>query len=111
MTKKTSKKRRQHGGGFDIQKLIGKTRIEFHWLPIHGSWYKVGKAFETRRSGRQSIRQDYQTARYRLRSRQEPDKCKVDEKIAKAIDKLPRSKSMTEPIMKRIMQAKEKLKL
>ena len=39
------------------------------------------------------------------------DKWKVDTKMIKAIDKLPGSKTMTEKIVKRIMQAKKKLKL
>jgi len=39
------------------------------------------------------------------------DKWKADTKMIKAIDKLPGSKTMTERIVKRIMQAKKKLKL
>ena len=39
------------------------------------------------------------------------DKWKADTEMIKAIDKLPGSKTMTEKIVKRIMQAKKKLKL
>ena len=39
------------------------------------------------------------------------EKWKPDTKMIKAIDKLPGSKTMTEKIVKRIMQAKKKLKL
>ena len=39
------------------------------------------------------------------------DKWKVDTKMIKAIDKLPGNKTITERIVKRIMQAKKKLKL
>ena len=39
------------------------------------------------------------------------DKWKADAKMIKAIDKLPGSTTMTEQIVKRIMQAKKKLKL
>ena len=28
---RTRKRRRQRGSGFDLQKLLGKTGIEFHW--------------------------------------------------------------------------------
>jgi len=39
------------------------------------------------------------------------DRWKADTKMIKAIDKLPGSKTMTERIVKRIMQATKKLKL
>jgi len=39
------------------------------------------------------------------------DKWKADAKMIKAIDKLPGNKTMTERIVKRIMQAKKGLKL
>jgi len=39
------------------------------------------------------------------------DKWKADTKMIKATDKLPGSKTMSERIVKRIMQAKKKIKL
>ena len=39
------------------------------------------------------------------------DKWKADAKMIKAIDKLPGSKTLTERIVKRIIQAKKRLKL
>ena len=39
------------------------------------------------------------------------DKWKADMKMIKAIEKLPGNKTLTERIVKRIMQAKKKLKL
>ena len=39
------------------------------------------------------------------------DKWQADTKMIKAIDKLPGNKTLTEEIVKRIMQAKKKLKL
>ena len=39
------------------------------------------------------------------------DKWKADSKMIKAIDKLPGNKTMTERIVKRIMQAKKRFKL
>ena len=39
------------------------------------------------------------------------DKWRADTKMIKAIDKLPGNKTLTERIVKRIMQAKKKLKL
>ena len=39
------------------------------------------------------------------------DKLKADTKMVKAIDRLPGKKTMTERVVKRIMQAKKRLKL
>ena len=39
------------------------------------------------------------------------DKWKADEKMIKAIDRLPGKRTMTERIVKKIMQAKKRLKL
>jgi len=39
------------------------------------------------------------------------DKWKADTKMIKAIDRLPGKKTMTERVVKRIMQAKKRLKL
>ena len=67
------KRRRQRGRGYDIQNLLGKTGIEFHWpgYQYMGPGTKLKKTTETRRPGHQSIGQDRQTTRHRLQSRSE----------------------------------------
>ena len=107
-------KYRQRGRGFDIQKWLGKTGIEFHWpgYQFMGPGTKLAKRLKRGDPGINRLDKiakqhdiDYSKAK-NLR-----DKWKADTKMIKAIDKLPGSKTMTEKIVKRIMQAKKKLKL
>ena len=117
MTTKTNKtrKRRQRGGqGFDIQKLLGKTGIEFHWpgYQYMGPGTKLKKRLARgdpgiNRLDRIAKQHDIDYSR----AKNLPDKWKADTKMIKAIDKLPGRKTMTERIVKRIMQAKKRLKL
>ena len=108
------RKYRQRGRGFDIQKWLGKTGIEFHWLGYQfmGPGTKLAKRLKRGDPGINRLDKiakqhdiDYSKAK-NLR-----DKWKADTRMIKAIDKLPGSKTMTEKIVKRIMQAKKKLKL
>ena len=103
------RKRRQRGYGLDIQKWLGKTGIEFHWpgYQYMGPGTKLKKRLAR---GDQRINRldriskqhdiDYSEAEW-----------KADTNMIKAIDKLPGRKTMTERIVKRIMQAKKRLKL
>ena len=105
---------KQRGRGVDIQKWLGKTGIEFHWpgYQYMGPGTKLAKRLKRGDPGINRLDKiakqhdiDYSHAK-NLR-----DKWKADTKMIKAIDKLPGSKTMTEKIVKRIMQAKKKFKL
>ena len=95
-------------GGFDL--MVGQDghRTPLARLSIHGAGHQTQEAPEARRSRHQSIGQAGQTARNRLQSGQ--DSARQVEMI-KAIDRLPDSKSLAERMVKRIMQAKTRLKL
>ena len=116
ITKKrhTRRKKRQRGGKFDIQKAIDKTGIEFH-IPGYnfaGPGTKLQKRLKrgdkpvNRLDGIAMIHDiDYS------RAKNIKDKWKADDKMIKAITNLPGKKTKTEHMVKRIMQAKRKLKL
>ena len=112
--KSKPKKRRQRGRGFDIQKLLGKTGIEFHWpgYQYMGPGTKLKK--QLKRGDPGINRLDRIAKQHDIdysRAQNLQDKWKADTKMIKAIDKLPGNKSMTERIVKRIMQAKKRFKL
>ena len=109
-----TRKYRQRGRGSDIQKWLGKTKIEFHWpgYQFMGPGTKLAKRLKRGDPGINRLEKiakqhdiDYSKAK-NLR-----DKWKADTKMIKASDKLPGNKTLTERIVKRIMQAKKKLKL
>ena len=111
---KRRKRRRQRGYGLDIQKWLGKTGIEFHWpgYQYMGPGTKLKKRLARgdpgiNRLDRISKQHDIDYSK----ATNLQDKWKADTKMIKAIDKLPGSKTMTERIVKRIMQAKKRLKL
>ena len=111
--KSKPKKRRQRGRGFDIQKLLGKTGIEFHWpgYQYMGPGTKLKKRLKRGDPGinrLDRIAKQHDIDYSRAQNLQ--DKWKADTKMIKAIDKLPGNKTMTERIVKRIMQAKKRLK-
>ena len=112
--KTRTRKHRQRVHGFDIQKWLGKTGIEFHWpgYQFMGPGTKLAKSLKR---GDQGINRLDKIAKQHdidySRAKNLRDKWKADAKMIKAIDKLPGSKTMTEKIVKRIMQAKKKLKL
>ena len=111
-TKGTQK--RQRGRRFDIQKLLGKTGIEFHWPGYQ--YMGPGTHLKKRlKCGDPGINQLDRIAKQHninySRAQNLQDKWKADTKMIKAIDKLLGNKTMTERIVKRIMQAKKRLKL
>ena len=113
-TKKITRKRQQRGRGIDIQKWIGKTGIEFHWpgYQYMGPGTKLKKRLKRGDPGinrLDKIAKQHDIDYNKAKNLQ--DKWKADTKMIKAIDKLPGSKTMTERIVKRIMQAKKKFKL
>jgi len=104
----------QRGWGVDIQKWFAKTGIEFHWpgYQYRGLGTKLAKRLKRGDPGINRLDKiakqhdiDYSHAQNLQ------DKWKADTKMIKAIDRLPGKKTMTERIVKRIMQAKKRFKL
>ena len=113
-TSRLTRRRRQRGGLLDIQKWLGKTGIEFHWpgYQYMGPGTKLKKRLKRgdpgiNRLDRIAKQHDIDYSK----SKNIQDKWKADAKMIKAIDRLPGSKTMTERIVKRIMQAKKGLKM
>ena len=107
-------KHRQPGRRLDIQKWLDKTRIEFHWpgYQYMGPGTKLAKRLKGGDSGVNRL--DKSAKQYDIdysHAKNLRDKWKADTKMIKAIEKLPSNKTLTEKIVKRIMQAKKKLKL
>ena len=113
-TLKTPRKRRQQGGKFDFQKAIEKTGVEFH-IPTYryaGPGTKLAKRLKRRdkpknRLGRIAMHHDIAYSK----AKNLQDKWKAHDVMIKAIDRLPRKKTKTEKVDKKIMQANRKLKL
>ena len=104
----------QRGGLVDIQKLISKSGKEFHWPGYQ--YMGPGTHLQKRlKRGDPGINRLDRIAKQHdidySKSKNLRDKWKADEKMIKAIDKLPGSKTKTEGVVKRIMQAKRRLKL
>ena len=107
-------KKKQHGGLFDIQKLIAKTGKEFHWPTMNflGPGTHLEKRLKRGDRGKNRLDElarihdiDYSLAR------NIQDKWKADDKMIRSIEKLPGKKTAQEKIVKKIMQTKHKLKL
>jgi len=113
-SKTRTRKYRQRGRGFDIQKWLGKMGIEFHWpgYQYMGPGTKLAKRLKWGDPGinrLDKIAKQHDIDYSRAKNLQ--DKWKADTKMIKAITRLPGNKTVTEKIVKRIMQAKKKLKL
>ena len=113
-TKTRRRKRPQRGGKFDFQKAIEKTGIEFH-IPTY-SYAGPGTHLPKRlkRGNKPKNRLDLIAQKHDIvysKAKNMKDKWKVDDKMIQAITKLPGKKTMTEHMVKKIMQAKRKLKL
>ena len=111
---RTRRKRRQLGSGIDIQKWLGKTGIEFHW-PGYQNMGPGTKLKKRLARGDPGINRLDRLAKQHdidyCKTKTLQDKWKADTKMIKGIDNLPGRKTMTERIVKRIMQAKKRLKL
>lgn len=108
------KRRRQRGKGLDIQKWLEKTGIEFHWpgYQFMGPGTKLKKRLARGDPGinrLDKIAKQHDIDYARAKNLQ--DKWKADTKMIAAINKLPGKKTMTERIVRKIMQAKKRLKL
>ena len=111
---RTRRNRRQRGGKFDIQKAIEKTGIEFH-IPSY-RYAGPGTHLQKRlkRGDKGSNHLDEIAKKHDIpysKAKNLQDEWKADDKMIQAITKLPGKKTMTEHIVKKIMQAKRKLKL
>lgn len=108
------KRASQLGFRIDIQKWLGKTGIEFHWpgYQFMGPGTKLKKRLARGDPGINRLDRlakqhdiDYSKAKNLQ------DKWKADTKMIQGIEHLPGRKTLTERIVKRIMQAKKRLKL
>ena len=107
-------RKRQRGRGFNIQKMLGKTGIEFHWPGYQYMGTGTHLIKRLKRGDPGINRLDRIAKQHDIdysRAQNLQDKWKADTKMIKAIDNLPGNKTMTERIVKRIMQAKKRLKL
>ena len=107
------RRRSQRGGKlFDVQNLLNKTGIEFHWpgYQFMGPGTHLKKRLARRDPGINRLDRiakahdiDYDKAK------DLKDKWEADRKMIAKIDKLPGSKSLTERIVRRIMKTKLRL--
>ena len=108
------RKRGQRGAALDIQKLIEKTGKEFHW-PGMNFLGPGTKLKERMRRGDRGVNRLDELAKFHdlanAKAKNLQDKWKADDKIIRAISNLPGKKTKQERIVKKIMQAKRKLKL
>ncbi len=104
----------QKGRGVDVQKMLEKTGIEFHWpgYQYMGPGTHLKKRLARGDPGINRLDRiskqhdiDYSTARS-LR-----DKHRADRTMIRSIQRLPGKKTLTERAIKNIMQAKVGLKL
>ena len=112
--RKKKRKRRQRGAALDIQKLIEKTGKEFHWPKMN--YLGPGTQLQKRlRRGDQGVNRLDGLAKIHdidySKVKNLQGKWKADDKMIRAISKLPGKKTMQERIVKKIMQTKRKLKL
>jgi len=107
------RKKHQRAYGLDFQKLLGKTSIELHWPGYQylGAGTHLKKRLKRGDPGINRLDKlakqhdiDYGRAKNLAKKR------KTDQKMIKAIENLPGSKTMTERIVKRMLQAKKTLK-
>ena len=103
--------RRRRGSGFDIQKWLSKTGIEFHWpgYQYMGPGTKLAKRLKRGDPGinrLDKIAKQHDIDYSKAKNLQ--DKWKADTKMIKAITKLPGNKTMTERIVKKNHAGQEK---
>ena len=108
------RRRRMVGRGLDVQKWLAKTGIEFHWPGYQ--YMGPGTHLEKRlKRGDPGINRLDRIAKQHdidySRARNLQDKWKADDKMIRTINNPPEKKTWTEGIVKKIMQAKRKLKL
>ena len=108
------RRRRQKGSGFDLQKQIGKLGIEFHWPGYHHMGPGTHLKKRLARGDPGINRLDRIAKQHDIdysRATSHKDKIIPDKKMVAHIERLPGKKTMTEKIVKKIMQGKVKLNL
>ena len=111
---RTRRRRKQFGGALDIQKWLGKTGVEFHWPGYQFMGPGTHLKKRLKRGDKGINRLDRLARQHDIdysKSKNLQDKWKADRKMVTAIEKFPGRKTMIERIVRRIMQAKMKLKL
>jgi len=108
------RKRTQEGGAVDLQKWLAKTGKEFHWPGFQYMGPGTQLAKRPKQGDPGINRLDKIAKQHDIdysRAKNLQDKWKADTKMIQAIDRLPGKKTKTERVVKRIMQAKKRLKL
>ena len=108
-----NKRIKQRGRGFDLQRLLGKTGIEFHWPGYQYMGPGTRSKKRLKRGDPGINRLDRIAKQHHIdysRAVNLQDKWKADAKMINAINKLPGRKTLMERIVKRIMQAKKRFK-
>jgi len=87
-------------------------RVSLAGVSVHGTWNPFEETFSERRSGinrldRIAKQQDIDYSK----AKNLQDKWKADTKMIESINKLPGKKTMTERIVRKIMQTKKRFKL
>ena len=98
----------------DVQKWIAKTGKEFHWPGYQYMGPGTHLAKRLKRGDPGINRLDQIAKQHDIdysRAKNLQDKWKADTKMIQAIDKLPGKKTKTERVVKKIMQAKKRLKI
>ena len=108
------RRKRQRGIGLDIHIWLDKTGIEFHWP----GYQRMGPGTHLKKRlarGDPGINQLHRLAKQHdinySKAKNLRDNWKADAKMIKGIDNLPGRKTMTERIVRKIMQAKKRFKL
>ena len=112
--RKRPQKGKKRGAALDIQKLIEKTGKEFHWPKMN--YLGPGTRLKERlKRGDRGVNRLDELAKIHdmdySKAKNLQDKWKADDKMIRAITKLPGKKTKQERIVKTIMQTKRKLKL
>ena len=110
---KRRRKRPLRGGAFDLQKLLAKTGIEFHWPGYQYMGPGTHLAKRLKRGDPGINRLDQLAKQHDIdygKAKTLQDKWKADEKMIQGIAKF-KGHTMTERIVKKIMQIKKRLKL
>ena len=112
--RRTQRRRDQRGGAVDVQKWLAKTGKEFHWPGYQYMGPGTHLAKRLKRGDPVINRLDKIAKQHDIdysQARNLQDKWKADTKMIQAIDRLPGKKTKTERVVKKIMQAKKRLKL
>lgn len=109
---KCKRRSTQRGGKFDVQKLLSKTGMEFHWpgYQYMGPGTKLEKRLKRGDPGINRLDRISKTHDIDYsKAKSLKDKHKADRKMIRSITSLPGRKTMTERVVKNIMKAKVKL--